>query len=141
MTTDNAQSQASQALAAGFLAAFYGPDMHGAIIEYAADNIEWTIPASLGGARRTWNGVEAVSGFAAKIAQLFEPGSMEIRIVSCLAVGEDVALEAAVSGRTVAGVSYGNEYAFFINCHCGRIAAVTEYTDSARVVAALGLGG
>jgi hypothetical protein len=105
-----------------------------------ADDVAWTVMGS-GPWARTYRGKAAVRDelqrpVLANFATLYR-----CRAERIIAEGDDVVVLAKGEVTTKSGAAYNNDYCFVFRMEGGRIAAVTEYMDTALVDAVLTLPG
>ncbi len=98
--------------------------------------ITWSTPDTVrfGG---TYTGPQGVSDYFTCLPQLFE--ELEVRPVSFVEQGEQVIVQGEHSGRTVAGIPFQVPFVHCWTVVGGKATSFTEYVDTVRVNAALGV--
>jgi ketosteroid isomerase-like protein len=70
---------------------------------------------------------------------LFVAGSQRVTVAVLVVEDDHAAAQFRMTARTVAGVDYDNQYAFFFRCSNGRIAEIWENVDTGYVYAVFGI--
>jgi ketosteroid isomerase-like protein len=105
-----------------------------------AEDVAWTVMGS-GPWARTYRGKKAVRDELQRPLFANFASTYRCRAERIIAEGEMVVVLAKGEVMTKAGSPYHNDYCFVIRMQDGRIAAITEYMDTALVDAVLARGG
>lgn len=131
-------SVASNAEAVRRFFAILAADLPRAVEIHGDDRITWTLPPTVPGGARPWEGKPAVMKFLGRMQAGFAPNSMHIEVREMVEAGTRFALRVRITALSAGGTPYENEYAFFVSCENGLITEVIEYVDSARVLQIFG---
>jgi ketosteroid isomerase-like protein len=85
----------------------------------------------------TYRGAAIVEEFLRPVRGLFEPGDPKVEIVTVIAEGGRVAVEARGRGRFLNGEPYENQYAFVIEVDGATVRSIREYMDTHYAAAAV----
>jgi uncharacterized protein len=116
-------------IAAELFARLTAGDVEGAL-SLAGDDLEWRLPGKpeLLPTAGVYDKRRLRKLFQRMLAEL--PGGLQMAVVSAIAEGDRVAVEAVSSGDLRNGRKYRQEYHFLIAFREGKIAAVHEYLDT-----------
>jgi uncharacterized protein len=93
-----------------------------------AGDLEWQVPRSSGAPLRGKNAINALLGGLAD--QLFQPFTVRRHVKRILADGDVVVVEHTVTGTTIGGKQYANDYCWVYEVRDGVIGRVTSYSDT-----------
>ncbi len=93
------------------------------------DDVEWIVPGDAAFGGGVHEGREAVLRFFALVLELF-PEGLAIEQLREWPGAEGGVVETVLSGRTAAGRSYRNAYAFVVETREGRVRRIREYADT-----------
>lgn len=105
-----------------------------------ADDVTWTMAGDCGWPRRYAGKAAVVGDLLARVGSLLD-GPNRCVADAIMVDGDRAVVEARGLNRTRQGQAYENRYCFVFVFRDGRIAAVTEYMDTALTVRVLPYGG
>jgi ketosteroid isomerase-like protein len=116
-----------------YLDAFGGGDMD-SVRDSLAHDATWTIYGTLDHLPPdgTWTGRDRiVDDFLGHWGpRLFQPGTINMELVSITAEGDTVAVEWRITALCANGAEYDNAYCGIFSVRAGKIQAIREYLDS-----------
>jgi uncharacterized protein len=121
--------EANRALALKFFEHFTASDIAGAL-DTMADDATWWIPGKK--ERSPAAGLyqkEKIGRLFARMAGALKQG-LAMKVVSCIAEGDHVAIEVVSSGDLKNGREYRQEYHMLMRFRDGKILSVREYLDT-----------
>lgn len=101
-----------------------------------ADEVEWRVARSAGPPLQGKTAIEALVGGLA--GQLFQPSTVRREVKRVLADGDAVVVEYTVTGTTLSGTRYVNDYCWIYDVRDGVITRVTSYSDTLGAKTAFG---
>jgi ketosteroid isomerase-like protein len=122
-------TEANKALAFEFFERFTASDIAGAL-DTMAEDATWWIPGKK--ERSPAAGLypkEKIGRLFSRMVGALKQG-LEMRVVSCIAEGDHVALEVVSSGDLKNGREYRQEYHMLMKFRDGKIVSVREYLDT-----------
>ena len=100
------------------------------------DDVEWHVPRSAGSPLKATEAINALVGGLE--GRLFQPSSVQRRVKRIVSDGDVVIVEHTVTGTTVSGVEYVNDYCWVYELRGGLIARITSYSDTLGSTRAFG---
>src|SRR5690606_17835919 len=101
-------------------------DLPRAVELYGGDRITWTLPPTVPGGSRPWEGKDAVMKFLGMMQDGFAPGSMQLPVHEIIGSGRRFALRVSSEASSATGITYQNDYAFIVTCENRKITEVEE---------------
>lgn len=122
-------SESNKAIVAAFFDAMNSGDVDFIVNAYAADGCLQTMGETL------ISGVFSRDQIAASAGGIFDvfPEGLTFRLLSMIAEGDKVAVEATSEGKHVSGQTYSNNYHFLFEFRKGKLLRLKEYLDTERV--------
>ena len=114
-------------------ASLHGEDID--LTPYLAEEVSWWLPRSLGalGFPNEYQGREQVLALFAGVGTVYHPDSVRFELDELLAEGDRVAVPFTLRALTAGGNDYENDYQSIITLREGKILAVREILDTARL--------
>jgi uncharacterized protein len=120
--------EAAHRLIEGFIAARNDRD-HKRIAEFVTQDVEWVLPRSHD--REPLGGNAAVEALAGGLTgTVFDLATIKREVKRITAEGDVVAVEQTMSGTTLGGKAYRNEYVWIYELRDGKIARLFEHMDT-----------
>jgi ketosteroid isomerase-like protein len=125
----NTNSESNKAMVAAFFDAMNSGDVDFIVNAYAADGCLQTMGETL------ISGVFSRDQIAASAGGIFDvfPEGLTFQLLSMVAEGEKVAVEATSKGKHISGQTYSNNYHFLFEFREGKLMRLKEYLDTERV--------
>jgi ketosteroid isomerase-like protein len=125
----NTSSESNKAIVAAFFDAMNSGDVDFIVNAYAADGCLQTMGETL------ISGVFSRDQIAASAGGIFEvfPEGLKFQLLSMVAEGDKVAVEATSKGKHISGQTYSNNYHFLFEFREGKLMRLKEYLDTERV--------
>jgi ketosteroid isomerase-like protein len=121
-------TQTSHELIEEFIAARNARDRE-RIAALLTDDVEWVLPRSH--ERESPTGPDAVDALAGGLTgTVFDLATIKREVKRITAEGDVVAVEQTMSGTTLDGKDYSNEYVWIYELREGRIARIFEHMDT-----------
>jgi ketosteroid isomerase-like protein len=125
----NTNSESNKTMVAAFFDAMNSGDVDFIVNAYAADGCLQTMGETL------ISGVFSRDQIAASAGGIFDvfPEGLTFQLLSMVAEGEKVAVEATSKGKHISGQTYSNNYHFLFEFREGKLMRLKEYLDTERV--------
>jgi len=108
------------------------------VAEMVTDDVEYLIPRSLGGqTRRGDEAIDALSG--GLTGQFFDLATIKREVKRITVEGDIAAVEQTMSGTTLGGEDYINDYVWIYELRDGKFARLIEHVDTLHAGRKLGL--
>ena len=122
-------SESNKAMVAAFFDAMNSGDVDFIVNAYASDGCLQTMGNTL------ISGVFSRDQIAARAGGIFDvfPEGLKFELLSMIAEGEKVAVEATSKGKHISGQTYSNNYHFLFEFRKGKLMRLKEYLDTERV--------
>ena len=104
-----------------------------------SDDVEWVFTGSHRYARTFKGRAEIKTGLFGSLGELLE-GPIQLRILSVIAEGDKVVIEAKGEARAKNGKDYNNDYCIIVTLRDGKITEMREHLDSELVTEVFGRG-
>lgn len=122
-------SESNKAIVTAFFDAMNSGDVDFIVNAYAADGCLQTMGETL------ISGIFSRDQIAASAGGIFDvfPEGLKFQLLSMVAEGEKVAVEASSKGKHISGQVYSNNYHFLFEFREGKLMRLKEYLDTERV--------
>ena len=110
------------------------------VAEMVTDDVEYVIPRSLGGETRTRRGDEAIDALSGGLTgQFFDLSTIKREVNRIIVEGDVAAVEQTMTGRTLGGADYSNDYVWIYELRDGKFARLIEHVDTLHAARTLGI--